>query len=471
MKTDRIKTLIPAIGLLILAALLPVRFLQADGRERKLSFHITNDFLYQSNKLADETNQFYENLTLFANYGQWSLGLTLRGNNFFKQTPNVSLDNIEFDVYRKYIQYNSRDLKVTLGDFYSLLGRGLVLSVLQNDTILRERTILGGDVRYNKGRFDFRALGGQVKDETEDQEWTIAGGEAAVEYTKNHSAGVHFSYIEDIDTHKRLGNRLTYSFSMKGVKLFKYISYYTEAAFLQFRQRALENGHAIYSNVTYNRSHVTLSLEFKKYKNFDNEMNNPPIGDREDEIPIVGDTTGIRANFQYAFWEPDIILFFNIGRYEEFRHTGNNIYGGVIIEDLMDRLSLNLTYGVRDILYPIKRLDGNLIYQFDDHWSTEFTYYDKRYIDGNFTFTETDHTVQVSYSPYVSLFFMHQYSHNKIIGLNHFYSGGIKVYLPGGTAVELSGGSIRGGLICSGGQCYLAPPFKGVKLAVLHTFK
>ena len=488
MKTNTIirktfKTMILAAGLLFATALPHTVLSASDNQgnsgssgnsgndERKLSFYVTSDFLYQSNQLANKTQQFYESLTLFANYDKWSMGITLRGNNFFKQTPNTSLDNLEFDVYRKYLQYNTRNLKITVGDFYSLLGRGLVLSVLQNDTVLRERTILGGDVRYNKGRFDLRVLGGNVKDETEDQEWNLVGGEASTEYVKNHSVGVHASFIEDVDTRRKMGDRLTYSFSLKGNKLFKHVSYYTEFAFLRFLEGAKDTGHAIYSNVTYNRSHVTLSLEFKKYKNFENELNTPPIGDREDEIPVVGDTTGVRAHIQYAFFEPDIILFFNIGRYEEFGDAGNNIFGGLIIEDLMDKLSLNATYGVRDILYPIKRLDGLLTYQFTDRWSVEFGIYDKRYEDGNFTFKESDHTAQISFSPYVSFFFMHQYSHNKVIGLNHFYSGGVKVYLRGGTTLELSGGTIRGGLVCSGGQCYLAPPFKGVKFALLHTFK
>lgn len=436
-----------------------------------LSFYITNDFLFQSNSLAEKKSQFHETLTLFANYGKWSAGVSLRTNNFFKQTPNLSLDRTEFDVYRKYVQYNSKYLNVTAGDFYALLGRGLVLSVLKNDAILRERTILGGNIHFNKGRFDMRVLGGRIKDETYSQEWNMMGGEASLRYVKNHTLGVHFSYIDDVETRRELGRRLTYSVSMKGNKLFKYFGYYAEAAFLSFQDSYRDNGHAIFTGLTYSKSHVTASLEFKRYKDFDNEMNNPPIADREDEISSINDTSGVRLNLQYAFWDPDIILFINYGRYKEYEETGDHIYGGITIEDLMDRLSLSASYGIRDIHYPIKRVDTHLVYQFTDRWSTELSFKDRRYSDGLFTFKEIDHSLQLSYSPYVSVFAMHQYSHNKIIGLNHFYSGGIRVFLKGGTTIELSGGTIRGGQICSGGQCYVAPPFKGLKFALLHTFK
>ncbi len=459
------------VSVLVLCLLVSSNLTAFKATGAKLSFYITNDLLYQNNRLANEKNQFYESLTLFANYDKWSLGLTLRGNNFFKQTPNRSLKELQTDIYRKYIQYDSAHLKVTVGDFYSLLGRGMVLSVLKNEDILRERTILGGDVRYNKGRFDFRALGGRIKDETNDQEWTVAGGEAAAEVIKNHTLGVHLSYIDDIETRRNLGQRLTYSFSLKGNKLFKYFSYYSEAAFLKFRQASQENGYGIYSNVTFSKSRVTCSLEFKRFKDFDNQVNNPPIADREDEISSVNDTTGVRFLFQYAVPEPDIILFVNAGRYEEYGKTGNHIYAGFEMEDLMDRLSLSASYGIRNVLYSIKRLESDLVYQITDRWSCEAGYKNRWYKDGLFVFKEIDHTFQVSYSPYISLFFLHQYSHNRVIGLNHFYSGGVKLYLAGGTAVQLSGGTVRGGQICSGGQCYIAPPFKGIKFSVLHSFR
>jgi hypothetical protein len=440
-----------------------------------VGLYITNDTLYQYNQLTgdDGQNQFYQTLTLFANYGKWSTGIALRGNNFFKQTPNLTLGDPQLDIYRKYIQYNSRHLDITVGDFYSLLGRGMVLSVLENRDVLRERTILGGDIRYNRGRLDIRALAGRIQDETEDQEWMLAGGEIKLEYLKNHRIGVHFSYIDDIDTRRGLGERIAYSVSLGGSRLLKNLSYYAEAAFLDYRQPGAlnDNGYGIYSNITYSKSHFTCSLELKRYKDFNNEMNNPPTADRADEISSINDTTGVRAYVQYAFFEPDITLFFNVARYKEYDDIGNHIYGGISIEDLMERLNLSLSYGVRDIRYPIKRLDGHMIYEFAGRWSGEITFKDRRYRDKRFIFKEIDHGFQVSYAPYVSLFFLHQYSHNRIAGLNHFFSGGIRVYLSGGTALELTGGAIRGGQICSGGQCFVAPPFKGLKCSLLHTFK
>jgi len=437
----------------------------------RLGLYITNETLFQYNKIPENKNQFYEALSLFANLEKWSLGITLRGNNFFKQTSNQILPEAQLDLYRKYIQYNSRYFKVNIGDFYTILGQGLVLSVLKNEDILRERTILGGDIRYDKGHLNVRIVGGKILDETKEQEWGIGGGEVIWEYIKNHRIGAHFSFVDDIDTQTKLGERIASSLSFKGSRLLKYWSYYMELAHLYYRTQLKDNGYGIYSNLTYNKSHINCFLEFKHYKDFNNEVNNPPAADRSDEIAsIMSDTTGVRLYFQYSFFEPDIVLFFNIGGYREYDDWGNHVYGGFNMEDLMERLSLSLTYGIRDILYPVKRWDGHLLYRLTDRLSSEFTWKDRRYKNGKLIFNEQDFTLQISYSPYVSIFMLYQYSHNRILNLNHFYSGGVAINFTSSTVFEISGGTVRGGEVCSGGQCFITPPFKGFKCSLLHTF-
>jgi len=466
--TTMIRTLF-LLGLSFGLLLMPMDRLHA-FQVGKLSFYVTNDSLYQYNYGARQ-HQFYESLSIFGTYRQWSVGLTLRANNFYLQTPNQTLDNPQVEMYRKYIQYNGKYFKVHIGDFYSLLGRGMVLSVLKNEDVLLERTILGGSIEYHRGRLDIKALAGQVKDETNVREWFAAGGEIILEYLENHRIGAHMSYINDIDAPGNQGQRVATSFSIQGSRLFNSFSYYAEAGWLNTNDPFQDNGFGLYSNITFSHSHVTAYLEYKHYKDFNNEMNNPPTGDREDEISNLNDAEGLRLYFQYAFLEPDITLFANVGHYREYDDSGLHIYGGFTIEDLFDRLSLSAVYGVKDLYYPVKRFDSHLLYQWNDRWSTEITVKHKYYKDKSFTFDEQDYTFQVSVSPVWSIFFLHQYSHNKVMGMNHFYSGGVKFYLTAATVLEVSGGTIRGGQICSGGQCFVAPPFKGIKFALFHTFK
>jgi len=435
------------------------------------NFYVNNEFLYNINNTYEKSNQFYETLSIFANKKKWSFQLTLRVNNFSKRNPNFTLANTNFDIFRSTIRFNSKKLKLTLGDFYSVLGHGLVLSIQKNDEIFLERTILGADIKYISKNFNIRIIGGEIYDDYNNQLWDVIGGEADLKLNKNHRLAGRFSYIIDHDTIMQLGNRLTYSLSLNCDKLFKHFSYYAEYAILNFGENYYDNGEAFYSNVTFNRSHTTITVEYKNYKNFDNELNNLPVADREDEISPVGDTEGIRVLFQYTIFDPEISFYLNLGHYREYDYNGSHIYAGISALDIGEKVSFNLSYGVRNIIYPIKKSYIDLTWQLSDYVSFTVSSKDKRYRDNYFKFNEQDHSIQFSHSKGVSVFFSYQYSYSKVIGLNHFFSGGLVLDFHNDMKIRITGGTIRGGQVCSGGQCYILPPFKGIKLSILKTFK
>lgn len=436
-----------------------------------LNFFINNEFLFNINNTYENSSQFYETLSIFANIKKWSFNLTLRANNFYKRDPNTTLSNNNFDVFRKTVRYSSKKVKLTIGDLYSVLGHGLVLSVQKNDEIFRERTILGADMKYLSDRMDLRFLGGEITDDTYDQRWRVAGGEVDLRLSKNSRLGGRFSYITDVDTLRHLGNRLTYSFNIKGNKFLRYISYYAEFAFLDFIDNSSKQGQAFYSNLTFNKTHTTVMFEYKNYSDFDNEMNNPPVADREDETASLNDTEGFRVLFQYTLFNPEISFYLNIGKYREYEDEGFNIYGGVSAIDLTDKFSFNLSYGIKNIIYPIKKSEFDFTWQVSDYLSFTISSRDKRYSDNSFKFNEQDYSFQFAHANGITIYFVYQYSYNRIIGLNYFYSGGITLNFRNDTELRISGGTIRGGQVCSGGQCYILPPFKGIKFSLLKTFR
>ncbi|MEN8222566.1 MAG: DUF6029 family protein [Acidobacteriota bacterium] len=436
-----------------------------------LNFFINNELLFNINNTNEKTEQYYETLSIFANIKKWSFNLTLRANNYYKRDPDSTLANHNFDVYRKTLRYNSKKMKITIGDLYSVLGHGLVLSVQKNDEIFLERTILGADLKYLFKNINLRILGGEITDESYNQKWRVAGGELDLKLSKHNRFGARFSYISDVDTLRSLGDRFTYSFNIKNNKLLKHLSYYAEFAILDFTERSGETGKAIYSNLTFNKAHTTIMLEYKNYSDFDNEMNNPPVADRQDETASLNDTEGLRVLIQYTLFDPEISFFFNLGRYREYEDKGLHIYGGVSAIDIRDKFSFTFSYGIRDVVYPIKKSDADITWQISDYMSLTISAKDKRYSDNNFKFNEQDYSVQAAHSKGITVFFNYQYSFNRIIGLNNFFSGGAVINLKNDMEIRISGGTMRGGQVCSGGQCYVLPPFKGVKLSLLKTFR
>ncbi len=435
------------------------------------NFYFTEEFTYKQNKLANRENQYYNILSLFANYRNLSFKMSLRGHNFFKQEANTSFDEMQYDIYEKQLNYQSKSLKISVGDFNSMLGRGLVLSILKNSDIFQEKSILGGNIRLDlKNNVQINLLGGEVKSDLEDQVWHVYGGEIGWDYLTHHRIGLHFSRIDDVDSWRNLGRRHTFSFSLKGDKLFKYLNYYVEAASLTFDNKNHENGYGVFAKLGYHMNRISIFSEYKKYEDFNNELNNPPVADRSDEYVVLGDSEGFRIFFEYAFPEPDISFHLNIGWNREYSESGLHLYGGIGLEEMMDWLTLNLSYGVRDVIYPIRKTDLDGSFLLSDTLSLDFYFKDKRYTDKSFQFTEQDLQVQLNFVPKLSVHFLYQFSHNRIQNLNHFYSGGIHFNLSDSISFKLEGGTIRGGQVCSGGQCFVIPPFKGLRFSCLMTF-
>jgi len=442
-----------------------------EKKEKRFSFLFVNDFTYQNNQLADENDQFYNLSTLFLKYGNWSGGLTLRSHNYYKRLPNRTLENSQYDLYRKHARYATKSLEFQVGDFNSMLGRGLVLSVLQNDKALRDRTVLGGDFRYNAGGWQVRALGGSVEDELKRQKWHVAGGELAGEYWKGNRVGVHASYIHDEKTLQRRDDRLTWSVSWSAEKLPGGLSYYAEISRLNLLDSRLRDGSACYSNLGWTRRNVSLLLEYRKYRNFNNELNNPPSADRGDEAVELRDSEAARLYVQYSFFRPDIVPFISVGRIREFDATGPQAYGGVNGSDVWGKLDFSFSHGVRETYYPERITEGRVVYRFTDPVAVDVYARDKRSSVGEYRFNEIDYNLQVSWAPHGAVFFQKQYSRELIDDRHHFHSGGIRINLKRDSYFELSVGETRGGEVCSSGQCVILPPFRGWRLGVFVTVR
>ena len=438
---------------------------------KTVAWVVTNETLYQQNQTADGLHQFYEAFNLTLKAGSWSGGLTLRAKNFYKQEPNLTLDRAEFDVYRAQVQYQGKFLRLQAGDFHAMLGQGLVLAVLPSEKLLRERTILGGDVGLVLGRWRWRTLGGIVRDETRSREWGLWGVESEYQYSGRHKAGLHFSYIDDIGTNGVWGPRLSASASLAGDFSAGVFSYSLEAAWLDFSDPALTDGSAIFAGCAWRRGPWTAMVEVKQYKNFFNELNNPPNADRQDEMGVLEDARAARLYLQYSFANPDLFLFGNASILNELGVNGYHLYGGLAVQDLFRRLNFSASAGVKKTVFPVQRLDLDLVYFIAGPWSLEMTYREKVYRNGSYRFRERDWVAQLSLARRGSVFLQYQYSAQPVLERQNFFSGGARIYLGSASYLEATVGSLRGGEICAQGQCFYVQPFQGFKVAFFATFR
>jgi hypothetical protein len=438
--------------------------------EKKYSYLFTNDFTYQKSRLSNKPDQFYNSSSLFLKFRNWSGGVNLLGRNYYKQATSFTMDDPEVFLYRKYVQYTAKNFEVLAGDFHSMLGRGLVLSVLQNDKAYRDRTVLGGDFQFHSKGWQLRALGGRVEDEMRQQKWSVAGGEISRNYWKGNRVGFHTSYIHDKKTWENMSDRLTWSVSWNADKLPGGFSYYAEIARMNLHNSY--DGSAYYSNVGWTRKSLAFMFEYKKYRDFDNRLNNPPSADRGEEGIDLTDSETLRLYSQYSFFNPDIIAFVSVGRVREANASGPQVYAGVSASEMgAGRLDFSFSYNFRQTYYPVKIVDGQATFRLTSAIAAGFSARDKRFSEGSYRFTEQDWIPQISWAPYGSIFFQRQYSRDLIDGQHYFNSYGVHINVKRDSYVEVSTGRVRGGQVCASGQCFFVPPFRGWKIGLFTTVR
>ena len=187
---------------------------ELDGTSIELDVTNASSILYNSDNRDFQPNQvntlandnwglWYNRLNLQANWTNWQLGLRLDSAYFYaspnpvtiatdlerdrprplspgSSTPAAYFRDKFFEAGRElsnryinwiypakyYLGYSSKNLEVTVGDFYAQFGRGFVLSVRKMDELSSDTTVRGVRAttrfRINDWRFRLTALGGEM---------------------------------------------------------------------------------------------------------------------------------------------------------------------------------------------------------------------------------------------------------------------------------------------------------------------
>jgi len=481
------------------------------ARAGEPSVAVTHDLLVQNDQLAHgpaypldpgvRGHQFQEALSAVLDAGPWSGGFTVRDVNFYKIDASTTLARPDVSLYRIYAKYTGDGLGACAGDFNTLLGRGLILSVVQNDTVLQDWTIRGVQGTWNRGALGVHGLAGTVSNNERlrgngFQTWAVTGLEASLEWSHGQRVGVRAGTIRDGTVPPMLdglaqGRRETRSVDLAGVNLGGgTLDYYLEAAAVQyldpiafpvpFRATDPARGSGAYGLLSCHRGPWLLQAEAKRYRHFDLELNNPPLADRETEKVTKDHSDGLRLYAQYSFPDPQLTLLASAGRYREGQliapvvFQGSGLYGGFRLEEWRDRLDCQCTYGLKTVHpageYPEKLTDAALTYRFTPRWSLDLTFQDRRNRSpGSDPYDQWDLTTQVGRSRWGAVYVTHQFDSLVNTTANPFpthgsTNAGVRITFGNGSYADLSGGRIRGGEVCAGGQCVILPASKGWKL-------
>ncbi len=416
----------------------------------------------------------------------------------------TDIELFKFTARYHYSFSDSEFLRITAGDFYKSLARGIVLYVQEDKELNLDRTIRGGLFESEFDILSAQVFGGEVtwykfldhRSENNYEQLKIVdrllGGRVLGHFPSNINLGVQVTQAElfdvirgeDISDNVRLfGGDAEVTGLMGGL-----IDFYAEYGNLNWDEEEsyntdLQDGRAFYSSVIAYVNAFTILAEYKDYKAWDYRYSRPPTADRDDEVADIIDIQGPRIKVDYFIPSTQTLLYVSLGRFdnhspetsygEVYRNRIDHIYGG--IEQTWDDLYAHITYGYKDYITIDelhRRITSDFQYRISDRNSLNL-YYEYKYYQIPTT-EKNEHKSYLTYS--LSPWFSATVHYNRhLIGFHseqdeEWFAGEVNATPISALSITLLYGQLPTGLICSGGQCRIVPEFDGFQVSVTYRF-
>ncbi len=422
-------------------------------------------------------DRYFENWTqALLNYQSWRIGLRYEIHTppqpFSQQKPGQGL-------FQRYIEYRRDGLTVTAGNYYAILGRGLVLRSYENRTLRWDTNIDGVKFDYKHRYVDVQALGGRPRDLTGRRYESLQGGDLRLKPWKSwHVGGTYL--VTDL-----AGRGTMQAGSGYSQLTFKPVTVYAEIARREHPD-SRRDGWAKYAAATVFIEDLSVALEGKDYDQFDLTegvtYNNPPSVVREHLYTLLNrHQLVVNANDERGFLIEAIYPVLETGiatanySYTE-NHGGRKLYQEI--------------YGQFEWDYP-------------EHWQWVWAGGRQEDLEARYLNAVVSASWQFTESNALKAVVEHQHARVKLtdrqfysqIGLLSFsrakrftvaligehttdHQSKQKNWFGVQTDVQfwekydvtVFAGSRREGKICAGGVCVQKPEFEGVELALLAKF-
>ena len=382
------------------------------------------------------------------------------------------------DLTKKFIVYEGDFLSIRVGSYYTNIGRGILLNVSGDETVLLDRFIDGLLIEFQKEIVGFKSFTGIPKNylyyKLTDSTDFIAGGDfyfssgrfyigAGTTYLKSKDflGKKRETYFAGLNTKFSFGNFDIYS-ELCGRKGWD-VHFYTDTS-----------GYAIFSGVSYSVEGFSLRIETKDYKRFGYTYSLPPplnhygiyLNNARDEkgyeiecafslkenIYLTLDYSKTTSEMSDGLLEEFFGSLKYIGKVVQFSISGDNIFlknaMGIGLPKRREftpniNLTFVLPYGLGiETRFSRRKRDELLL----------------SYVDKDFLFS-------ISKFPYIDISFAFE---KRIGGLKEEWKR-VEFYLHPAYNfdVEFVIGKRRSDLVCSGGICRYEPEFDGFLLKLI----
>ncbi len=435
-----------------------------------------NNFLeYSVDRETD--NKYFEDWTdIYMNYQNWRLGARYE----MHLPPQLySLDTTGQGISQRFMEYRKDNLVVTLGNFYSLFGRGLVLRSFENRMLRWDTNIDGAKFEFHQRYIDFQLLGGRPRDRSGRRHAVLEGG------TVNLKPVLFLSFGGSYVTTRLPAEGDVDWGSVHAETNLNWGSFYFERAFKKF-PNTYPPGKAYYGmgNVYYGP--LTALVEYRDYDQFDLTegltYNNPPavvrehlytLMNRHQLVQNANDEKGYLAELSYTIGDKGVLTLSNS---RTTNHDGLLLYREYYGQLEFDpTYNLNLVGGFgqqRDLAAEYLNFVGtgklsfkgyNAVKLIVEHQHAKVLLNDRQFYN---------QAITLSYdrSPLYTLSLLAERTTDQLSEKDIWLGGQVDVHFLENFDLSVFGGKRREGKLCVGGVCIFRPEFEGVELRLINRF-
>lgn len=472
---------------------------------------------------GDQLN-FYERLDMNSRYHAFDADF--RVEMFESQRRNTSYIHLA----QRSLSWKSSGWAMQAGNFYTTLGRGLLLRAYELPGVIFEqrqfrrrysyyRDIDGAILRYNGKRLETQLFWGSVLDNTfppdlegiDRRPNEITGGQFRLHTGLGLKAGMAAMQQKHVSGSEEMFHTLMAEWSLRswlrkwGLKS-THIAFYAEHAQAgpSWESHFTHNktGHATVASVTVVYKTLGLSAEFKDYDQFENRINLPPILYREHSQYLLNRVThelladaeqGVQVELN---WRPtlDLFLVANLSHAQnDFSYRSFEFFDRFLELNWQGHETLSLKLFFDHSKDEVRGDQSRLTTGMETEWQFIYPYaltldiQNQSLKTGFIPSRTTSHinryiALSLSASPIFTFSLAFDHSNNPVdvddpltpsrleTGAKTWVHGTASIRLKSAHQLDLFYGERRGGLICLSGTCFEVLPFKGLEFRYVVNF-
>jgi len=445
------------------------------------------EFIHRTAK--DSLKNYFENeLGLVVDYNKLSFGITFNAYlpKFNDDAPLQDLrsSDISYEWEERYLTYSGENIGLKVGTLSESFGTGMTFRAYEDEDVNHDNRLEGAMTSFHYNKFKSKAIYGVTPSPSNiSRDDSFAGLEFSISHDYMTFGGSALQ-IREMVTNTDYSDRQVFSSNLN--LFFDFMDIYGEYAYSELETTELIYGHGIYANSNIYLGDFTLSGYYKKFENFNYDLNDLPTLNHADDllddyINVGEDEEGAMGEITWDNSFAKVFTSYAEAWSSDYNYRLSNGYFGTS-KSLRDNL-LTLSYehferknksgeSWEKEVTPTVSIDIPLENSLSLYLKGHYALISEIHQGNEKNLVEPMFQTDIMYKSYgISLVTEAQMEDISSISDADFWLGAtLSAAVVDNTSINLFVGKQKGGKLCQNGTCKYVKPFEGVKFEITTKF-